>query len=274
VVDYGLFMLDIDGRVAAWNTGAERIKGYTAQEIIGRHFSRFYTDEDRARGMPDRALETAVREGKFEAEGWRARKDGTRFCAHVVIDPVRDESGKLIGFAKITRDITELRQARLQLEKAREAFHQAQKMEAVGQLTGGIAHDFNNILAAIVNNLELARRNAKIDPALGRQIESALQAARNGAGLIQQMLVFARKQPAKTQPIDVNTVHRNLIELLHRACPENVEITTELAADAGFAAADPGLLQTALLNLVINARDAMPDGGMVSIKTERSHASS
>src|SRR5262249_30186477 len=156
--------------------------------IIGQHFSRFYTEEDRERGLPANALATAVREGKFEAEGWRLRKDGTKFWAHVVIDPVRDEAGALIGFAKITRDLTERRKARLQLEETRESLYQAQKMEAVGQLTGGIAHDFNNILAAITNNLELARRSGGERADLQRQLESALQATRNGAGLIQQML--------------------------------------------------------------------------------------
>jgi PAS domain S-box-containing protein len=109
VVDYAIYMLDPRGNVAAWNAGAERIKGYTAQEIIGRHFSRFYTEEDRREGLPQRALEIARRDGKFEAEGWRLRKDGTRFWAEVVIDTVRDETGALVGFAKITRDLTEPR---------------------------------------------------------------------------------------------------------------------------------------------------------------------
>ncbi len=269
VVDYALYMLDTDGRVAAWNTGAERIKGYAADEIIGRHFSRFYTEEDRRAGLPARALETALREGKFEAEGWRVRKDGSRFWAHVVIDPVRDDAGRLIGFAKITRDMTERRKARQQLEQTREALHQAQKMEAIGQLTGGIAHDFNNILAGIVNNLDLARRHSGGSPDVQRYVDAARAAANNGAGLIQQMLVFARKQPARIETIDVNGTIANLIPFLKRTCPENVAVASALAPDAGFASADPHQLQTALLNLVINASDAMPEGGTVTIATAR-----
>src|SRR6185295_15387485 len=180
VVDYAIYMLDTGGTITAWNTGAARIKGYSAIEAIGRHFSEFYTEEDRNLGLPAKALATAVREGRYETEGWRVRKDGTRFWAHAVLDPVRDEAGQLIGFAKITRDMTEPREAQRRLEQAREALHHAQKMEAIGQLTGGIAHDFNNILAAIVNNLELARRDVDEDSELRRHIEAALTAAYNG----------------------------------------------------------------------------------------------
>ena len=117
--DYALYMLDPDGRVTNWNTGAEAIKGYKADEIVGQHFSRFYTEEDRAAGEPARALATALAEGKYENEAWRVRKDGTRFWANVVIDPIHDEQGRLIGFAKITRDITERRRAQEELEEAR-----------------------------------------------------------------------------------------------------------------------------------------------------------
>jgi PAS domain S-box-containing protein len=135
VTDYAIYMLDPEGNVSNWNLGAQRIKGYSPEEIIGHHFSQFYTDEDRAAGEPRRALETALREGKFEKESWRVRKDGTRFWAHVVIDPLRDETGTLLGFAKITKDISERREAQIKLEKTRAALTQAQKMEAIGHLT-------------------------------------------------------------------------------------------------------------------------------------------
>src|SRR3569833_1869795 len=150
VTDYAIYMLDPEGLVTSWNPGAERVKGYTADEILGEHFSRFYPAEDREAGVPPRALETARNEGRFEAEGWRVRKDGSRFWASVVFDPIRDAEGTLIGFTKITRDLTERKQAQEALEVAREQFFQSQKMESIGQLTGGVAHDFNNILAAIM----------------------------------------------------------------------------------------------------------------------------
>ena len=155
VTDYAIYMLDADGRVANWNSGAQRIKGYRADEIVGRHYSTFYTPEDRAAGLPERALKIAATHGKHESEGWHIRKDGTRFWASVVIDPIRDSDGRLVGFAKVTRDITERREAQEALERTRLALLQSQKMEAVGQLTGGIAHDFNNLLTVISGSLEL-----------------------------------------------------------------------------------------------------------------------
>src|SRR3954465_9660262 len=122
VTDYAIYMLDPTGVVTSWNAGAQRFKGYTPEEIIGHHFSRFYTEEDRATDLPKRALATAAREGKFEAEGWRVRKDGTRFWAHVVIDPFRDSNGNLLGYAKITRDLTERRKAEDALKESEHRF--------------------------------------------------------------------------------------------------------------------------------------------------------
>src|SRR5687768_6011209 len=152
-------MLDREGRVTSWNLGAERIKGYSADEIVGKHFSAFYSDEDREAGVPQKVLETAVREGKFEGEGWRVRKDGSRFWASIVVDAIKDESGAVVGFAKITRDMTEKREAEAQLHESREQLFRSQKMEALGQLTGGLAHDFNNLLTAILGASDLALRN-------------------------------------------------------------------------------------------------------------------
>src|SRR6185503_9234476 len=120
ITDYAVYMLDPSGIVTSWNAGAQRFKGYTNDEIIGQHFSRFYTEEDRERDMPARALSISAREGKFEAEGWRVRKDGTRFWAHVVIDAIRDADGELAGFAKITRDLTERRETQEALRRSEE----------------------------------------------------------------------------------------------------------------------------------------------------------
>ena len=149
VTDYALFMLDPNGIVTSWNVGAERVKGYTADEIIGQHFSRFYTATDRAAGIPTRALFTASTEGRFEAEGWRVRKDGSLFWANVVIDPIVDEHGQVLGYSKITRDITERRNAQRAMQETQTQLAQMQKMEALGQLTGGVAHDFNNLLMVV-----------------------------------------------------------------------------------------------------------------------------
>jgi PAS domain S-box-containing protein len=178
VTDYAIFVLNPAGVVISWNLGAERIKGYTAQEIIGSHFSRFYSKEDAEAGEPRKGLEIAERDGRFEKEGWRYRKDGTRFWANVVIDAIRDPDGTLVGFAKVTRDMTERRKAQHSLELARDAMMQSQKMEAIGQLTGGVAHDFNNLLMAVIGSLELMHRRLPEDAKLKLLHANALEGAR------------------------------------------------------------------------------------------------
>lgn len=266
VTDYAIYMLDPAGRITSWNAGAERFKGYTADEILGESFSRFYSEEDRLAGIPSRALETAEREGRFEAEGWRIRKDGTRFWASVVIDAIRDTMGRLIGFAKITRDLTERREAQLALEEAREAIFQAQKMEAIGKLTGGVAHDFNNLLAVIVGSLDLARQRLATGADVTRYIDNAMTAAERGATLTQRMLAFARKQELRLSNVDCVQLVRNMAELLTTTLGVGVTIETRFPLSLSSAHADPAQLELALLNLAVNARDAMPNGGRLIIE--------
>ncbi|RUY85715.1 PAS domain-containing sensor histidine kinase, partial [Mesorhizobium sp. M7A.F.Ca.CA.001.12.2.1] len=201
VTDYAIYMLDPEGVITSWNSGAERIKGYSADEIIGKHFSQFYTPEDRERGSPQSALEIAAREGRVEREGWRIRKDGTAFWSHVVIDAIRHEDGELLGFAKITRDITERKKAQESLDQAREALFHSQKMDAIGKLTGGVAHDFNNLLMAIPGSLELLRKRLPDDPQLLRLLDNAVLGARRGASLTQRMLAFAWRQQLDPKPV-------------------------------------------------------------------------
>src|SRR4029078_3975466 len=169
VADYALYMLDPTGIVTSWNIGGQRIKGYAPEEILGEHFSRFYTENDRANGKPSRALQIAREQGRYEEEGWRVRKDGTFFWASVVIDPIY-EDGKLIGFAKITRDITERREAQLKLEQMQQQLAESQKLDALGQLTGGVAHDFNNLLMIISGSLHALRKGIDDDPKLQRAL--------------------------------------------------------------------------------------------------------
>jgi len=272
VTDYAIYMLDTDGHVASWNAGAERFKGYRQDEIIGQHFSRFYTDEERAAGIPRKALELARTKGRFEAEGWRVRKDGGRFWANVVIDPIRDSAGTLLGFAKITRDLTERRRSQQALEQAREAFFQAQKMEAIGKLTGGVAHDFNNLLAAIVGSLDLARRKLAEGGDVTRFIDNAMKAADRGATLTQRMLAFARKQELRLETVDPAALVRGMAELVQRTIGGGVRIDTQFPLVLKRVRADPAQLELALLNLAVNARDAMPDGGRIVIAAREEHA--
>jgi PAS domain S-box-containing protein len=266
VTDYAIYMLDPTGVVVSWNAGAQRFKGYTANEIVGEHFSRFYTEEDRRISLPETALDTAVRVGRFEAEGWRVRKDGTRFWASVVIDPVRDPGGKLLGFAKITRDLTERREAQQALDLAQEAFFQSQKMDAIGKLTGGVAHDFNNLLAVIIGSLDLARRRLGEGVDISRFLDNAMSAAERGATLTQRMLSFARRQELKLETVDVGDLVRGMAELVQRTIGVGISIDTEFPLRLAPVHADPSQLELAVMNLVVNARDAMPEGGRVTIE--------
>jgi PAS domain S-box-containing protein len=265
VTDYAIYMLDPQGQISTWNLGAERIKGYTREEIIGEHFSRFYTEEDRAGGEPARALRIAAEEGRFEKVGWRVRKDGTRFWASVVIDAIRDPDGTLIGFAKVTRDITERLATQKALEEARQAFFQAQKMDAVGQLTGGIAHDFNNLLMAVIGSLEMLKRRLPDDPRMHQLLDNAVQGAERGAALTKRMLAFARRQDLVPTPIKLPGLVEGMMGLLQRSLGPQIVIETEFVPGLPAVLADSNQLELALLNLAVNGRDAMPNGGTLRI---------
>lgn len=264
VTDYSIFLLSLDGRVSSWNAGAQRIKGYEPEEIIGQHFSRFYTEEDRQNGEPERALATAMREGRFEKEGLRVRKNGEQFWANVIIDAIPGDDGEIIGFAKITRDITEQREARAALDRTRETLFQSQKMEAIGQLTGGIAHDFNNLLTAVIGSLEIAERRVS-DASVKRLVSNAMRGAQRGASLTQRMLVFARRHELNSQPLDIPTLVRGMREMLERSLGPSVLIETRFPLNLPLIKTDPNQLEMALLNLLVNARDAMPQGGPVIV---------
>ena len=270
VVDYAIFQLDKDGIVTTWNAGAERIKGYTADEIIGQHFGRFYLEEDRAAGVPARALATASHEGKFEAEGWRLRKDGTCFWASVVIDPIRNETGEIVGFAKVTRDITERMEIKRILNETQEQLAASQRMDAVGQLSGGIAHDFNNLLMIIQGNLERAQRGAQ---SLGSGAANLQRSMRTRCAppsgpptLTHRLLAFSRRQPLNPKVLDLNRYLPGMGEFLQRSLGEMVELEVTGAPGLWSIEVDVPQLELSLINLAINARDAMPNGGKLTLK--------
>ncbi|MGY8666073.1 ATP-binding protein [Bradyrhizobium sp. UFLA05-109] len=264
VADYALYMLDPTGVITSWNIGGQRIKGYSPEEIVGQHFSRFYTEIDRANGKPARALRIAREQGRYEEEGWRVRKDGTFFWASVVIDPIY-EDGDLIGFAKITRDITERRNAELKLEAMQKQLAESQKFDALGQLTGGVAHDFNNLLMIISGSLHVLKRGAESDAKLERAISAIDTATKRGAALTAQLLTFARRQSVNPQAIHFDERIDAIREVLHAGLGSTVQLAFDIDRNVWPVRADVSELETALLNLVINARDAMPDGGTVTI---------
>jgi PAS domain S-box-containing protein len=264
VADYALYMLDPNGIVTSWNIGGQRIKGYSAQDILGQHFSRFYTETDRANGKPARALRIAREQGRYEEDGWHVRKDGSFFWASVVIDPIY-EQGRLVGFAKITRDITERRETQLKLEEMQKHLAEAQKLDALGQLTGGVAHDFNNILMVISGSLHFLRKSASEDPKMERAISAIETATKRGAALTAQLLTFARRQSVNPQPIDVRERIEAIREVLQTAAGSVIRLVLEFGDGLWPVIADVSELETALVNLAVNARDSMPSGGTVKI---------
>jgi PAS domain S-box-containing protein len=271
VIDYAIYTIDLDGNIVSWNSGAERLKGYSADEIIGRPFRNFFTPEDQEQGLPEKALATAAKEGRFENEGWRVRKDSSRFWALAVLDAIRDETGEVIGFAKVTRDITERMEVQRQLQEAQERLAVSQRMDAVGQLSGGIAHDFNNLLMIVLGNLETAEQSAKTLsgaalPRLQRALGNAVRGAQRAAALTQRLLAFSRRQPLDPKPLDVNRFIGNIVEFIQRTLGEGVEVEGVGAAGLWPVEVDHAQLETAIVNLAINARDAMPRGGKLTIE--------
>lgn len=268
VTDYAIYMLSPEGEITNWNLGAERIKGFKSEEVVGTNFSRFYTEEDKAAGIPMNALSIAATKGRYEHEGWRVRKNGSRFWAHVVIDAIRNDLGELLGFAKVTRDITERRNAAITLEKTQQALFQSQKLEAIGKLTGGVAHDFNNLLGVVMNGVGILRMEITSPSAL-RVLDSIERSVNRGAALTQQLLTFARQQTVKPEPNDLNKIVVSFAAMLRRTQQDAEEIELELAENIPSVLIDSAQFESALLNLVINGRDAMAERtGKIKISTE------
>jgi PAS domain S-box-containing protein len=272
VADYALYMLDPTGIVTSWNIGGQRIKGYSPEEIVGQHFSRFYTEPDRANGKPLRALSIAREQGRYEEEGWRVRKDGTFFWASVIIDPIW-EDGSLVGFAKITRDITERHEAQLKLEQMQKQLAESQKLDALGQLTGGVAHDFNNLLMIISGSVHALKKGIGSDTKLQRAVSAIEAATKRGAALTSQLLTFARRQSVNPQVIDLVERINAVRDVLGTGVGGAFTLEFDVDPNIGTVLVDIAELETALVNLVINARDAMPKGGKITVAA-RNQASS
>ena len=269
VRDYAIIMLDRQGRIVSWNVAAAQMTQYSEEEIVGKHIREFYTNEDQQRGIADSAVRTALDTGKYEAESLHIRKDGSLFWANVVIDAIHDDQGRLIGLAKIVRDITERRDAQHALEIAREQLMKAQKMEAVGQLTGGIAHDFNNLLTVILGNIDLLSRQSKKNERVDRKLSAMKHAVERGRNLTSQLLAFSRRQRLNPETIDVNALVRGFDPLIRRAIGESTTLEISYSNVPAICDVDPSQLETALLNFAVNARDAMTEGGRIQTRNSQ-----
>jgi PAS domain S-box-containing protein len=273
LTDYALYMLDPQGNIVSWNAGGQRIKGYMPEEIIGQHFSRFYTPVDRADGKPARALSLAQTTGRYEEEGWRVRKDGSFFWASVIIDPIHDDDGTLVGFAKITRDISERREAQIKLDKMQRQLAEAQKMDALGQLTGGVAHDFNNILMIVSGHIQTLKRAVdEGNPRTKRAVQAIEHATERGATLTNQLLTFARRQHVNPERVDVAPLIDSVRDVLDSGIGREIKLSIDVAPQTWPVVVDTNEFETALVNLLVNARDAMTTGGTVRLSAKNVHS--
>jgi two-component system cell cycle sensor histidine kinase/response regulator CckA len=261
VKGYAIFMLDPDGRIICWNTGAELIFGYHEQEVVGRHYALFFTPEDVQAGAPGGELDSARTGGSFEGECRRVRKDGSQFLAHAVLAAVRHaETGQLLGFSQVTHDVTE----RKHLE---EQLRQAHKMEAVGSLAAGVAHDFNNLLTVILGYSDILLATLHEHDQARASVEQIGKAGARAAALTRQLLAFSRRQVLRPQVLDVNARLADIETFLRRLIREDIEVVIEPAPGLWHVEADPVQLEQVILNLAVNARDAMPRGGRLTVQT-------
>jgi PAS domain S-box-containing protein len=266
VTDYAVFLLDTSGRVANWNSAAQKIIGYTAEEIIGKPFSILYRPDERRGGLPKQALKLAIQNGRHQTEGWRIRKDGTPFFVTGTLTSIRNDDADLVGFASIIRDATERRDTQEKLVEAREQLAIAQKMEAIGKLTGGIAHDFNNLLMIIGGNAEIFKR--LLDPKLPRAIEAIQTAAKRGESLTRQLLTFSRRQHLSPTVVDLNASIRNMRTMIESSLRGNIVQKENISPNLWSVKVDLAELELAIVNIAVNARDAMPNGGVFTMTAD------
>jgi PAS domain S-box-containing protein len=258
--DYAIFLVDTGGLIETWNHGAERVFGYVADEVLGRHFALLFTPEDRELGVPEQELATAAAVGRANDDRWQLKRSGERFWASGETVALRDEGGALKGYGKVARDLTGPRRLEQQLR-------QAQKMEAVGRLAAGVVHDFNNLLTIVLGFGELA--TAELPPGSRARdlVGQMTKAGERASGLTRQLLAFSRQQPMQPEVLDLNAVVADIEKMLRRAVGEDVTLATVLQPGLGRVKADRGQVEQVLLNLAVNARDAMPAGGRLTVET-------
>ncbi|HZU22022.1 MAG TPA: PAS domain S-box protein [Terriglobales bacterium] len=261
VSDYAIFMLNAAGVVLSWNAGAQRIYRYSAEEVVGQHYSGFFTAEDIVAGRPEHAIQQCLAGGRYEHEGWRLRKDGTAFWGAGLLTPIRAQDNELKGISIVTRDLTEQRDLEEQLRRV-------QRLEAVGRLAGGVAHDFNNLLTIVRANAEMLSLELPATNRQQKRLQDIMKTVDRGTVLTAQLLALGRRQPVKPQLLDLNGLLNEMSQLLPRLIGENIQLHVECGKLLSRIWADNGQLHQVLINLAINSRDAMPEGGRLTIDAE------
>jgi two-component system, cell cycle sensor histidine kinase and response regulator CckA len=248
-----------DGRVIDWNPAAERIFGYTKAEMLGKPL-RIISAADNVAELERGLTEAFKHEGRWAGELPFVRKDGVHGVADVIVAVQRGANGRASSIISVSRDVTERKRLEAQLQ-------QAQKMEAVGRLAGGIAHDFNNMLTAVKGYTEFLLEDIDQSDVRRTDVQEIAKAADRAASLTRQLLAFSRKQVLQPRPLDLNEVVDGMEKMLRRLIGEDVQIVTRLAPELRLVEADPSQIEQVVMNLAVNARDAMPDGGTLAIET-------
>ena len=267
-IEDGYFEVDIAGNFTFFNDSLCRMLGYSKDEMIGMN-NRKYTDQENAKKLYQ-VFNKVYRTGEpTKGFGWEVvAKDGTKLFGEVSVSLIKDSKGKPTGFRGIARDITERKRAEEEKASLQEELRQSQKMEAIGGLAGGIAHDFNNLLTVISGNCQLSLLELKEGDSLKGNMEEIKAATDRAASLTRQLLAFSRRQVLDMSVLNLNTIIRDLEKMLRRVIGEDVELVTSLADDLGMVKTDPGWIEQVIMNLAVNARDAMPFGGKLIIETD------
>jgi PAS domain S-box-containing protein len=275
--DYAIYMLDPEGHVTSWNTGAERIHGYRQQEIIGESFHRFYTPEDQEQALPARLLSHAVTDGRSEHEGWRVRKDGASFWANTIVSALLDERHSLVGFSVVMRDLTDRREAEEALrESERKLRRQAEELEqqliasgrlvSLGEITASMAHEFNNPLGIVMGFAQDLM--SEIDPAGPhyRYLKIIDEETKRCQKIIQELLQFSRPSAAELRPTEIEKLIEKTAHLVeNRLYQQKIELFLDVDRELPPVQADAQQLEQVLINVYLNAVDAMPQGGQLTV---------
>jgi two-component system cell cycle sensor histidine kinase/response regulator CckA len=256
----------LDGIVTSWNAGATAVYGYGAEEMIGHDVSVLFprARDDELVPILDQ-IQRGRRVGHYESK--RLRKDGTIIEVSVSISPVRDGSGAIVGIASVARDITERTWAEAERRASEARLHQAERMETVGQLAGGIAQDMNNVLSAIMGYTALVADATADDPVVRADVQQIQAAVGRAGSLTGQLLVFSRREPIQPEKLDLNSLLTSMRGLLQGSVGGRIELRFMTAPDLPTVMADRAQVEQVVLNLAVNARDAMPEGGILTLST-------
>jgi PAS domain S-box-containing protein len=276
--DYAIFMLDPEGRVTSWNTGAETIEGFRQEEIVGEPFARFYPEEDRTQGLPEQALRYAAANGRSEQEGWRVRKDGTQFWANTVVSALLDERKSLVGFSVVTRDLTDrkrveeiLRESEAKLRKQAQELEQqliaSGRLVSLGVVTASMAHEFNNPLGIVMGFTQELLNEASAGSRNFQALKIIDEETRRCQRIIQELLQFARPRSTDLCPTDIKqAIDKTVNMVTNRLYKQKIETDISVDTHLPLVPADPQQLEQVLVNLFLNAIDAMPNGGNLRIE--------